>query len=191
MLVVYIVVGAVVAFALYRRRLDAHDRARWHASSCGWRRPCSSAARRAARLIERNVMVYRRIWMILVSGFFEPLFYLLSIGVGIGKLVGDVTLPDGQAIEYTAFVAPALLASSAMNGAVYESTMNVFDKLKWRKIYDAILATPVGAGDIALGEIGWALLRGPDLRHRLPRRDGWRWAWCSRRGRSSRCPRLR
>ena len=101
--------------------------------------PVLFGGRRAARLVERNVMVYRRIWMILVSGFFEPLFYLLSIGVGIGKLVGDVTLPNGQAIEYTAFVAPALLAASAMNGAVYESTMNVFDKLKWRKIYDAIL----------------------------------------------------
>lgn len=122
--------------------------------------PVLFGGRRAARLIERNIMVYRRVWMILVSGFFEPLFYLLSIGIGIGKLVGDVTLPGGETIEYAAFVAPALLASSAMNGAVYESTMNVFDKLKWRKIYDAVLATPLGAGDVALGEIGWALLRG-------------------------------
>jgi lipooligosaccharide transport system permease protein len=71
-----------------------------------------------------------------------------------------VTLPSGRAIDYTAFVAPALLASSAMNGAVYDSTFNVFDKLKWKKIYDAILATPISAGDLALGEIAWALLRG-------------------------------
>ena len=105
-------------------------------------------------------MVYRRIWLILVSGFFEPLFYLLSIGVGVGELVGDITLPDGRIIDYTAFVAPALLASSAMNGAVYDSTFNVFDKLKWKKIYDAVLATPIGAGDVALGEITWALIRG-------------------------------
>jgi lipooligosaccharide transport system permease protein len=115
---------------------------------------------RAGRMIERNFLVYRRVWLIIVSGFFEPLFYLLSIGVGIGRLVGDVTLPGGEAIDYTAFVAPALLASSAMNGAVYESTMNVFDKLKWKKTYDAVLATPMSPGDVALGEIGWALIRG-------------------------------
>ena len=122
--------------------------------------PVLFGGRRAARLVERNAMVYRRIWLILVSGFFEPLFYLLSIGVGVGELVGDITLPDGRIIDYTAFVAPALLASSAMNGAVYDSTFNVFDKLKWKKIYDAVLATPLGAGDVALGEISWALIRG-------------------------------
>ena len=128
--------------------------------------------RRAGRLVERNIMVYRRVWMILVSGFFEPLFYLLSIGVGIGKLVGDVTLPNGQAIDYTAFVAPALLAASAMNGAVYESTMNVFDKLKWRKVYDAILTTPRDGGRPRPGRDLLGAPAGPDLRHRVPRRDG-------------------
>jgi lipooligosaccharide transport system permease protein len=115
---------------------------------------------RARRLVERNLMVYRRAWLIIFSGFFEPLFYLLSIGVGIGKLVGHVTGPGGTPIAFRAFVAPALLASSAMNGAVYDSTMNVYFKLKYAKTYDAILATPVGVGDVALGEIIWALLRG-------------------------------
>jgi lipooligosaccharide transport system permease protein len=114
----------------------------------------------ARRLVERNLMVYRRAWLIIFSGFFEPLFYLLSIGVGIGKLVGHVTGPGGTPIAFRAFVAPALLASSAMNGAVYDSTMNVYFKLKYAKTYDAILATPVGVGDVALGEIIWALLRG-------------------------------
>jgi lipooligosaccharide transport system permease protein len=98
--------------------------------------------------------------MMIVSGFFEPLFYLLSIGVGIGKLVNHVTGPGGQVIAYKAYIAPALMASSAMNGAVYDSTMNVYFKLKFAKTYDAVLATPVGAGDIALGEITWALMRG-------------------------------
>jgi lipooligosaccharide transport system permease protein len=116
--------------------------------------------RRSLLLIERNVMVYRHIWQVIVSGFFEPLFYLLSVGVGIGELVGDITGPGGRPIDYTTWVAPALLASSAMNGAVYESTMNIFFKLKYAKVYDAILATPVGVGDVALGEIGWCLIRG-------------------------------
>jgi lipooligosaccharide transport system permease protein len=122
--------------------------------------PVLFGGRRAGLLIERNVMVYRRGWMMIVSGFFEPLFYLLSIGLGIGALVGAVPLGDGRLVPYTAFVAPALLASSAMNGAIYDSTFNVFFKLKYAKTYDAILATPVGVGDIAAGEIGWALIRG-------------------------------
>jgi lipooligosaccharide transport system permease protein len=116
-------------------------------------------SRRAGRLIERNVMVYRRTWMILFSGFFEPVFYLFAVGVGIGDLVGDVTF-NGATISYTAFAAPALLASSAMNGAIYESTMNIFFKLKEAKVYDAVLATPIGVTDVAVGEIGWCLIRG-------------------------------
>jgi len=114
---------------------------------------------RAPRVVERNLLVFRRQWWILVSGFFEPLFYLLSVGVGIGELVGDVTLPSGRAVDYTAFVAPAMLASSAMNGVVYETTLNVFFKLKYAKLYDAMLATPLAPVDIARGEIGWALVR--------------------------------
>ena len=115
--------------------------------------------RRAGLLIERNVLVYRRTWMILVSGFFEPLFYLLSIGLGLGALIGAVPF-GGQEVPYAVFVAPALMASSAMNGAIYDSTMNVFYKLREARTYDAILATPIGVSDVALGEIGWALIRG-------------------------------
>ena len=121
--------------------------------------PSILGRRRALLLIERDLMVYRRQWMIVISGLFEPLFYLLSIGVGIGKLVGDVH-GGGQAVSYSAFVAPALMASSAMNGAIYESTMNVFFKLKYAKVYEAVLATPVSVADVALGEVGYALLRG-------------------------------
>src|SRR3990170_517045 len=86
------------------------------------------AAPRAGRLVERNILVYRRIWLVLVSGFFEPLFYLLGIGFGIGSLVGTVPGLEGQALSYAAFVAPAMMASSAMNGAIYDSTFNVFFK---------------------------------------------------------------
>jgi lipooligosaccharide transport system permease protein len=116
--------------------------------------------RRAARLVERNYVLYRNTWWVIVSGFFEPLFYLLAVGVGIGKLVGHVHGPSGAPLDYTTFVAPALLAASAMNGAVYDSTFNVFHKLKYAKVYDAVLATPVTIGDVAIGETAWALLRG-------------------------------
>ncbi len=122
--------------------------------------PWRLTARGARYMIERSVLTYRRGWMVIVSGFFEPIFYLLSIGVGIGHLVGTITLPGGQVVDYTEFVAPALLASSAMNGAVYDSTMNVYFKLKFAKIYDAVLATPVTVPGVALGEITWAVIRG-------------------------------
>jgi lipooligosaccharide transport system permease protein len=114
--------------------------------------------RGSVHLIERHARAYRHAWVVLVSGFFEPLFYLLSIGVGIGALVGQVSGPGGH-VGFTSFVAPALLATSAMNGAVFDSTFNVFFRLKYAKFYDAALATPMRAGDLALGEIGWALIR--------------------------------
>lgn len=115
--------------------------------------------RRGRVLVERNLMVYRHTWVIIVSGFFEPVFYLFSIGIGIGHLVPDLTF-NGHPVGYTAFVAPALLASSAMNGAIYDSTFNIFWKIKYAKIYDAVLATPLGPLDVATGEIAWALGRG-------------------------------
>jgi lipooligosaccharide transport system permease protein len=121
--------------------------------------PIVFGRRRATRLVERNYLVYRNTWVIIFSGFFEPVFYLLSIGLGLGDLVGGLEV-GGRSVSYEAFAAPALLASSAMNGAVYESTMNIFFKLKHAKVYDAILVTPLGVGDVALGEIAWCLIRG-------------------------------
>jgi lipooligosaccharide transport system permease protein len=108
-------------------------------------------------LIERNVMVYRRTWMILFSGFFEPLFYLFFFVYPLERFIGNVT-SAGETIEYAAFVAPALLAASAMNGAFYDAT-NVFWKLRYGKVYDAMLSTPVGPKDVAVGETMWAVVR--------------------------------
>jgi lipooligosaccharide transport system permease protein len=116
--------------------------------------------RGSTHLIERHARAYRHSWLMLASGVFEPLFYLLSIGVGIGALVGQVHGPDGQLIGFTSFVAPALLATSSMNGAVMDSTYNVFFRLKYAKLYDSALSTPMRPGDVALGEVGWALIRG-------------------------------
>ncbi|MBR7744168.1 ABC transporter permease [Phycicoccus sp. BSK3Z-2] len=99
-------------------------------------------------------------WLLLLSGFVEPVFYLFSIGVGLGALIRTVTTDEGSVVTYAAFIAPALLAASAMNGAVADSTYNFFYKLKHAKVYDAMLATPVSPRDVAVGEIGWSLLRG-------------------------------
>ena len=115
---------------------------------------------RVRYVLERNLAVYRHAWLVILSGFFEPVFYLLAIGVGIGSLIGDITGPGGVAVSYTAYVAPGLLAASAMNGAVYESTFNIFFKMKFGKVYDGMLATPVTPRDIAIGEITWCQTRG-------------------------------
>jgi lipooligosaccharide transport system permease protein len=117
-------------------------------------------SRRSLRLIERNLYVYKHGWIIILSGFFEPLFYLLSIGFGLGALIGDVPGPNGEPIPYQLFVAPALLASAAMNGAISESTFNFFFKLNYNKTFTSILSTPLSPGDVAVGELAWALIRG-------------------------------
>jgi lipooligosaccharide transport system permease protein len=117
-------------------------------------------SRRSLRLVERNLYVYKHGWLVLLSGFFEPLFYLLSIGFGLGALIGTIPGPGGIEIPYQVFVAPALLATASMNGAVNESTFNFFFKLNYDKTFSSILATPLSAGDIAVGELVWALIRG-------------------------------
>jgi lipooligosaccharide transport system permease protein len=99
-------------------------------------------------------------YLVVLSGFFEPVFYLLSLGIGFGALVGTVQTSTGQEVSYAAFIAPALLAVSAMNGAVYDSTWNVFFKLNYSKLYQGMLTTSLGPLDVALGEIFLALLRG-------------------------------
>ena len=122
--------------------------------------PGTRPTRRAARVVERDAVVARQLWLVILSGFFEPLFYLLSIGVGIGHLVGAVPVGGGRLVPYREFIAPAMLASSAMNGAVYASTFSIFFKLRYQKTYDAMVSTPLGVGDVVLGEIGFALARG-------------------------------
>ncbi len=117
-------------------------------------------AGRARMLLVRSSLASRSVWLALISGFFEPLFYLTAMGQGLGSLVGTVVGPAGQQLSYAAFIAPGLLAASAMNGAVYDATFSFFVKLKYAKLYDAMLATPLGPLDIALGVIGWALIRG-------------------------------
>jgi lipooligosaccharide transport system permease protein len=99
-------------------------------------------------------------WVVVLSGFFEPVFYLASMGIGLGSLIGTVQTSTGVEVSYAAYIAPALLAVSAMNGAIYDSTWNVFFKLNYGKLYEGMLATSLGPLDVALGEILYALLRG-------------------------------
>jgi lipooligosaccharide transport system permease protein len=122
--------------------------------------PIPAGAGMARILVERNAMAFRHGWIAFVTGLAEPILYLFSLGVGLGALVRTVTTDGGAVVSYAEFVAPALLAAAAMNGAVFDSTFNVFFKLKYAKLYDSVLATPLGPRDVAVGEISWSLLRG-------------------------------
>ena len=118
------------------------------------------STRRAMHVVERNALAYRRMWYVFLAGFAEPVLFLLSIGVGVGKLVGKVPGTGGHLVSYQAFVAPGMLAAAAMNGSVLDTTFNFFVKFKYLGTYDTMLATPLGVGELALGEITWGLLRG-------------------------------
>lgn len=128
-------------------------------ASNGWLATAWARVWRSRRLVERNIMVYRHQWIIILSGVFEPIFYLVGIGLGLGAIVREVPLANGEVVAYAAFVAPALVATAAMNGAVFETIFNVFFKLNYAKTYDGVLATPMGITEIALGELLWALMR--------------------------------
>ena len=116
-------------------------------------------SRRSLRILERNALIYRRLLPLLISGFFEPLFYLLSLGMGLNGLVGALHI-DGSTVDYATFVAPGMMATAAMTGSIIDSLYNTFWKLKVGHTYDHILSTPISIGDIALGEVLWAVVRG-------------------------------
>jgi lipooligosaccharide transport system permease protein len=116
-------------------------------------------SRRALHMLERNVMLYRKGWLFLVSGFFEPLFYLLSLGIGLNHLVGGVAV-GSTSVSYAAFVAPGMLATSAMNGSMLDATFNTFFRLRVDHSYEPVMATPLSVEDIALGELSWCVTRG-------------------------------
>jgi len=111
-------------------------------------------------VVERNFIAYQHQWLIFVSGFAEPVLYLLGIGFGIGSLVRNISIGDGHSVTYAMFVAPALMAFSAMNGAMIETTFNFFYKVRYAKTFDAVIATPLEVEDAVLGEVIWAVARG-------------------------------
>jgi len=116
----------------------------------------SSFAVRA--VVERNLTFFRRDWMIFVGGLVEPVFWLVAIGAGLSTFVSDVEV-DGTLVDYTSFVVPGLIATSAMSAAAADSTFNFFYKLHYLKIYDAMITTPLTIGTVVLGEVTWSVLR--------------------------------
>jgi lipooligosaccharide transport system permease protein len=118
-------------------------------------------AGRSRVVLQRSWVTFKTgTYLVVLSGFIEPLLNLAVFGFGVGQFVGDITLSDGRHISYASFIVPGLLATSAMMGAVMDSTWNVYFKMHESRLYQAMLSTSLGPMDVALGEIGWALMRG-------------------------------
>src|SRR3712207_404079 len=110
--------------------------------------------RGAFRVWQRNATIFRKYWKtILLPNLFEPLLYLVALGLGLGAFIRESGI---NGLTYTQYIAPGLLASNAMFAASFESTFNTFIRLKIGRIYDAIVTTPVNAEDIVAGEYLWA-----------------------------------
>lgn len=116
--------------------------------------------RNARAVMQRSWMATKNsTWIVIITGFLEPVLYLLSMGFGLGAAVGSVPGPGGVTMSYAAYIAPALLATSAMNGALMDSN-NMFFKLNHAKLYRVMLFTSLGPLDVTIGEIMMALARG-------------------------------
>jgi lipooligosaccharide transport system permease protein len=126
-----------------------------------WTRALPGGSSSAAwHIIERNALAWRGLPLLFISNMVEPAFFLLSIGVGLGAMVGDVALPSGTLVSFKVFVGAGMLASSAMFGPVMDTTFGFFVKLKYGRLFDGVLATPMTPIDVARGEVGWAVVRG-------------------------------
>ena len=115
----------------------------------------SLSPRHALAVWKRSAHMYRRTWMRnLLPNFFEPVFYLMSIGIGVGAYVTKM-----EGLSYIDFLAPGLVMVAAMNGASFEVTYNVFVKMNYEKAYDAMLTAPLTPTDILFGEALWSTTR--------------------------------
>ncbi|TAL18654.1 ABC transporter permease [bacterium] len=112
-------------------------------------------SRRLWRVWQRNFAVYKRTWLIsFLPNLFEPAFYLLAFGLGLGAMVGAVTYRS-ESVSYVRFIAPGIVAIAVMQNSFFENTYASFVRMYYQKTFDAMLATPLSLGDVIAGEIFW------------------------------------
>ncbi|MEJ2478185.1 MAG: ABC transporter permease, partial [Desulfobacterales bacterium] len=111
---------------------------------------------RFLRVWERNLVVYQKIWKVnFITPLFEPLFYIMAFGLGFSGLIGTVGY-GGLALSYTAFIAPALVATAVMWNAFFETTYGSFVRMYYQKTFDGMLSTPLSLEEIIIAEIVWS-----------------------------------
>jgi lipooligosaccharide transport system permease protein len=122
-------------------------------------RPGAIASRRSLRVLEHDLLVFRRGWFsYMLSGLSQPFLYLVAMGIGLGLYVNrNGSLPGG--VPYLDYIAPALLVTQAMMAAAFESAWPIMGKMVWDKTYHAALNTPLGALDLLAGDLMWVAFR--------------------------------
>jgi lipooligosaccharide transport system permease protein len=106
------------------------------------------------------MLAYKRTWRgSLTTTFLYPVLYLAAIGIGLGRLIDHGSSQAVDGVRYVWFLAPGLLAATAMQIGANESTFPVMAGIKWLKTYLAMLATPLEVTDVLYGHMLWILTR--------------------------------
>jgi len=108
------------------------------------------------RVFRRNLLVFGKTWKAnLMFNFVEPVLYLWALGFGLGVYVSSI-----NGLSYIEFLAPALIASSAMFSTTYEMTYDSFSRMAFRKTFHGMVATPVSLDDVVMGELLYGTFKG-------------------------------
>jgi lipooligosaccharide transport system permease protein len=111
-------------------------------------------------VFEHRWLAYKRTFRASIfSSFLSPVLFLTAMGVGLGSYVSDSAVDDIGGVSYLVFLAPGLLAATAMQSAAFEATFPIMAGLVWNKVFRAMFATPISARDIALGNLAWIAAR--------------------------------
>jgi lipooligosaccharide transport system permease protein len=112
------------------------------------------------RVFEHRWVQYRRTFRsTLFSSFLSPVLFLTAMGLGLGSYVSGPAIDSIGGVSYLVFLAPGLLAATAMQSAAFEATFPIMGGLVWNRVFHAMFATPISARDIALGNLAWIAAR--------------------------------
>jgi lipooligosaccharide transport system permease protein len=118
------------------------------------------AVENGRRQFDYWLTVYKRTWKgSLVTSFLLPLLYLAAMGIGLGSFVDDNGTGALGGVSYLQFIAPGLLAATALQIAVAESTYPVMGGIKWHKTYFSMVATPLRPADVMYGQLAFIAFR--------------------------------
>src|SRR4029453_12867280 len=110
------------------------------------------------RVFEHRYLSYKRTFRASIfSSFLSPVMFLAAMGIGLGAYVADPSALGG--VPYLVFLAPGLLAATAMQSASFESMFPIMAGLEWNRVFHAMYSTPLSPRDIALGNLAWIATR--------------------------------